>query len=160
IEKDVLKMMGPAGTVSSIASANQLVLQDTIGNLRRVYQTITDIEKKGEGQTQKLDWQCKFIKAKQAETILTKALGNPHDPIDLLQPQRGGGFGPGGGGFGPGGGGFGPGGGGFGQRTAAAITPKLRMHYITSDENSQTVIVTGPADKVNLAKQIMEKIDV
>jgi len=34
------------------------------------------------------------------------------------------------------------------------------MHYITSDERSNSVLVTGPADKVSEAEKILKKIDV
>ena len=38
--------------------------------------------------------------------------------------------------------------------------PKIRMYYITADERTNTVLVTGPADKIAQAKEIMKKIDV
>jgi RNA polymerase sigma factor (sigma-70 family) len=41
---EVKKMLGPFGEVVTLEKANQFLLQDTAGNLRRVHQTIKDIE--------------------------------------------------------------------------------------------------------------------
>src|SRR5262249_38704686 len=35
-----------------------------------------------------------------------------------------------------------------------------RMHYVASNEKTNTVLVTGPADKVSEAESILKKIDV
>src|SRR6202011_3933402 len=42
----------------------------------------------------------------------------------------------------------------------AAATPKIRMHYVTADERTNTVLVTGPADKIAQARDILKRIDV
>jgi hypothetical protein len=156
---DVSKMMGPVGSCSAIASANQLVLQDTGGNLRRVMNTILDIEKNETSQTQSYQHQCKYIKCRQAEQLLNRLLGNPLDYVNLQQRMsRGDERSP----FGPSGP-FGPGGGPGSSRSSSRdlpITPKIRMHYVGVNEPDNTVWVTGPADKVALARTIVEKADV
>jgi hypothetical protein len=43
---EVKKMLGPFGEVVALKKANRLVLQDTAGNLRRVYELIRDVEKR------------------------------------------------------------------------------------------------------------------
>jgi type II secretory pathway component GspD/PulD (secretin) len=45
IAPDIKKLMGRFGEVVVVSRANQLILQDTAGNLRRIMQTINDIEK-------------------------------------------------------------------------------------------------------------------
>jgi RNA polymerase sigma factor (sigma-70 family) len=41
---DVKKMLGPFGEIVLLEKANQIILQDTAGNLRRIHQTIKDVE--------------------------------------------------------------------------------------------------------------------
>ena len=43
---------------------------------------------------------------------------------------------------------------------AAGGATKLRQHFITSDENLNKVLVTGPPDKLSQARDIMKRIDV
>ena len=104
--KEVDKMMGPFGTAVAMAEANQLVLQDTVGNLKRVVKTLQDYESMEKGQAVTLTYKCRYIKAREAEKILKELLGDPEKLYRMTQPQPfpfGGGFG-GGRGFGGGGG--------------------------------------------------------
>src|SRR5206468_1120370 len=79
---EVKKMMGPFHNAVALGKANQLVLQDTVGNLKRVYKTLKDIEEKeGEG-AETFSHECKFIKAREAERVLKELLG---DPLTLLR---------------------------------------------------------------------------
>src|SRR5262249_51592843 len=119
---------------------------------------------------------CKYIKARDAERILKELLGDPRDgrdgqrsnqpqfdrgtgfPFDRGGPSRGRGFpidlsgmlgGPS----------------GFQQRgrdpqRGGGITSKLRMHYISCDERTNTVLVTGPANKTSQAREIMKRLDI
>ena len=41
-----------------------------------------------------------------------------------------------------------------------ANAPKVRMHYLSVDEATNTILVTGPADKIAQAEAIIKKIDV
>jgi type II secretory pathway component GspD/PulD (secretin) len=45
VAPEIKKLLGPFGQVTPIRSANQLILQDTVGNLRRIGKTLVDIEK-------------------------------------------------------------------------------------------------------------------
>src|SRR5207249_10793608 len=123
--KEVSKMMGPFGEAVAMEQANQLVLQDTVGNLKRVVKTIQDYESMANGQATTFSYKCKYIKARDAEKILKELLGDPKELLRLTQPPP---F-PFGGGFG-GGRGFGGGGGGGNTpmpAQPAAAAPKIRM---------------------------------
>jgi type II secretion system protein D len=154
--KEVDKMMGPFGTAVAMTEANQLVLQDTVGNLKRVIKTIQDYESMEKGQASTLTYKCRYIKAREAEKILKELLGDPEKLLRLTQPQQPQfpfNFGRGGNRFD----------GGQQPQAApqpAAAAPKIRMHYITIDERLNTVLVTGPANKIAQAEQILQKIDV
>src|SRR5262249_22741498 len=46
------------------------------------------------------------------------------------------------------------------QQRGGGITSKLRMHYISCDERTNTVLVTGPANKTAQAREIMKRLDI
>ncbi len=50
IAPDVKKLLGPFGSVVVLENANQLLLQDTAGNLRQICQTIKEIETRDPGR--------------------------------------------------------------------------------------------------------------
>jgi hypothetical protein len=43
---EIKKLLGPFGEVAVLKKANQLLIQDTASNLRRIYQMIKDLEAK------------------------------------------------------------------------------------------------------------------
>src|SRR5262249_10560595 len=147
-------MLGPFGKVVSLTRANKLLVQDTAGNLRRIVATIKDVEdtEKAQGASS-FSHTCQYIKARDAEKILRDLLGDPKELLRASQPETPRGFG---GGF------LGGFTGGRPAPTAAAPAnaQKIRMHYISIDEGSNTVLVTGPADKLAQAAEIMKRIDV
>jgi RNA polymerase sigma factor (sigma-70 family) len=53
IGPDVKKMQGPFGSIVVMEKGNQLILQDTAGNLRQIIQTIKDIEAREEKKPQR-----------------------------------------------------------------------------------------------------------
>ena len=149
---EVKKMLGPFGEVQVLTKPNQLLLQDSAKSLRNVLQTINDIEKKEGGSQETFTHVCVYIKARDAVHQLIAQMGDPKliqrqidelitvstrprggDPRDprSLQPA-------------------GP----------VQIPPSLRMFYISADERTDTVLVTGPADRIAQARDIMKKIDI
>ncbi len=146
------KMMGPFNEVVPMLKANQLVLTDTVKNLRVVIAMLDDIEKK-EGETEALVYECQYIRAKEAEVELTKLLGANAPPPAPEQPRFGGGFG----------GAFGGGGGGQQQQAAPPPAPaaskRSRTVTVTSNERANTVSVSGPPDKIAMAKSFLTKFD-
>jgi len=197
---EVRRMMGPFGEVNPINRANQLILQDTTGNLRRILKTVKDIEENEGGNTDNFSHLCKYIKSRDAERILKELMGDPSatsraresssdrggsdrggsaeggaergggergrgSPFDRIREMMAGGGSPFGGG--PSSGGFSRDSGrdsgrGSDQRGGSSTSPtgRLRMHYISHDERTNTVFVTGPADKTSQAREIMKKVDV
>lgn len=176
---EVKKIMGPFGTVVPLQQSNQLLMQDTAGSLQRIVATIDNMENQKELADQ-LEYECKYIKARDAETILKKLLGDPTAATATTQqPEQqrpGGGFAgfrgdfamPGFAGFRGdfGMGGFGGGGGFRGDRPdrpdrrGVPAEPQGRPHYIAADERNNKVFVIGPPDKIAQAREVMKKIDV
>jgi type II secretion system protein D len=149
IATEIKKMMGPFGEVVAMSKANQLVLQDTAGNLTRILKTIREIEENEKGQAESFSYTCQFVKARDAERILRELLGDPKQMLaalqQALQPRMDRGdprMDP------------------RAAPTPPANLPKIRMYYLTADERSNSILVTGPADKIAQAKDILKKIDV
>jgi type II secretory pathway component GspD/PulD (secretin) len=140
IAPEVKKMMGPFGEVVAMEKAQQLILTDTVSNLRRIVKTLTDIDKDESGKGS-LTYKCKWIKASEAERILKELLGDTQKMLDQAvrsarQPFE------------------------RGQPAQPIQLPKIRMHFITSNERANTVLVSGPADKVSEAESILKRIDI
>jgi len=148
-QPQVMQIMGPLGKVVAIAKANQLYLQDTVANLQRIVTMVKDIEKNDPAETYM--YQCKYIKARDAARTLKNILGDAKEVIELSRAQ-----------FAPAGDDSPvPQGGSPRDSTAAPAATKLpRMHYVTCDERTNTVLVSGPADKIALARAMMQKLDV
>src|SRR5262249_5515447 len=95
---EVKKILGPFGEASALTAANQLIMQDQAGNLRRVIEMIRAIEDNDKGG-ESLTYQGKYVKAREAERVLKELMGDPREQLrQLMAPQRDfRGFGPGGG---------------------------------------------------------------
>jgi type II secretory pathway component GspD/PulD (secretin) len=152
--KEVKKMLGPFGDVVPMTRGNQLLITDTVGNIKRVQQTLAQDENSEKRQADTLTYVCKYVKAREAERILKELLPNPRDELQKLQPPAAPGF--------PGGGFGGRFGGQPQQQQPAQINvpaSALRAHYIASDERTNTVLVTGPADVLAKARDFLKQID-
>jgi general secretion pathway protein D len=154
IEPSVKKMLGPFGEVTSIGgAANQLVLQDTVRNIKRIRKMFLDAEGSDKG-SETFSHECKYIRAREAERILKELLGDSKELMRAAQPQFQGQFGQ------PGQPGGQP---GFGQgrQQGGAQQPaaKIRPHYVASDERSNTVMVSGPPDKIAQAREFVKQLD-
>jgi type II secretory pathway component GspD/PulD (secretin) len=146
----VQKMMGPFGKVTVVPGANQLVMTDTVGNLKSILKTFQPLDQKGSENAETYIHECKYIKAREAKKILESALGDPREVVRIIAaataPPRGRG-------------GMDFGGGGQPGQQQNQPNIRVRMHYVTADETNNKVIVTGPANKIAQARNIMEKVD-
>jgi general secretion pathway protein D len=159
MEKELKPLKGPLGKINAVTASNQLILMDTVDNIRQIHKTVKDIEQNNRSGTENFEHTCEYIKARDAERILKEQLPDPRELLRATQPQQG----PGGFGGGPFGGGN-PFGGVFGggqqRQQQPIVTPKLRMHYISSDERLNKILISGPANVVAQAKAILKQIDV
>src|SRR5262249_46235842 len=163
------KQLSSFGEATSWQSSNQLILQDNVANLRNLIDQIQKMDdpEKG-GGFENLEYQCKYIKARDAEQKLKSLLGDAASGAAAFMPTNpwmGGGmqFGPQGMQFGgpqsmpfgqPPDAGFSP----RGMRGASALMaqPKsARPHYVASDEATNKVFVTGPANIIAQARDLL-----
>src|SRR5262249_50473636 len=143
---EVKGMLGPFGSVTPLVQANRLVVQDTVANLKRIRAIIKDSQDTEQPQRTSMPHPCRYIPARHAERILRELLGDPKELLRALQPQiqvRE----------------------GLAESTGALSPAEipgalLRMHYLSVDDRSNTVLATGPADKIAQAEAILRKLDV
>ncbi|HEX5271818.1 MAG TPA: secretin N-terminal domain-containing protein, partial [Gemmataceae bacterium] len=147
----IKKMLTQMGDVVALDAGNRLVLIDTVGSLVEVMKTIRIIGAGGGRESaERYAHQCRFIKAHEAERVLRELYGLPPVlPPEMavwsirlnmerqMQQQ---------------------------QQHAQGNQPrppaaKLRPVSVVAAEEANMVIVTGPADKVAEARQILTELE-
>ena len=149
--KEVNQMIGPFGKVVALNGPNQLLIQDTVGNIKRIKDTIQGMED-NEKSSDSFKYNCINIDAEDAEKALKQLLPNPPTEAAQQQGQQQ------------------QGGRGFQfpfqqmqqQPAAAPAAPTLnkRAVNIAVDERLNAVLVTGPADRLAQARKILRELDV
>jgi type II secretory pathway component GspD/PulD (secretin) len=141
----VKKLMGPFGEVQVMNRANQLVLQDTVGNLKRIYQTLQVAENHSESTRSINAYVCRYAKASDAVKIVRELLDEFQEPSDGRSRLPAGGFG-------------GSAGGRAAPRMVLAERP-AHAYRITADDRTHTVLINGPAGIIAQAEEIFKHID-
>ena len=136
---DIKKMLGPFGEVVVLEEGNQLLVQDTAGNLKRIGRTLVDIQSHGGSERATYAHGCKYVKAADAVKIVKDLLGEP-------RPLTGAGAG------------FGRGQAGAGQPPASRLP--IRPYFVATDERTNAVLVSGSDDQIARTREILSKIDV
>ncbi|NBO93014.1 MAG: hypothetical protein EBV06_11995, partial [Planctomycetia bacterium] len=144
IAPEIKKLMGPFGEVTVLEKFNQLYLQDTGGNLRRIKKILDDLEKKEVGSTNSASYKCEWIKVIDAERMLKDQLGDSNKLIPSASSGGGGDR-------------RGPGG---GPPAPAPVVDTKKLLFITSDERNNTLLFNGPVDKIAEAEALAKKLDV
>jgi hypothetical protein len=169
----VKKMIGPFGDVYSIPTTNTLYLKDEVATLKQIVAMIKDCENIV-NRPEILAYRCEFIAARDAEQSLKAFLGDPaKSPMDgvipMVMPQAMTNMLPGVNFPVPMPAADGPDRGG--RRGAQGRLPgnqggpsqgsgiKAVVRAITSDEQTNTVFVAGPADKLAQARALLQQID-
>ncbi len=177
-------LINPEADFTSNQSSNALIITDTAANIRRVVEIVNGLDTHLADSAEIRSFRLEFASATSAATLINQLFapttgggggggafgggggGNPF----FQRVFGGGGFGGGGGGFGgggpggggggPGGGGGGPGGGGGGggrnQNQAARNTVPVRA---SSDDRTNTLVVSGPPDTLNEIARILKELD-
>jgi type II secretory pathway component GspD/PulD (secretin) len=140
IAPEIKKVMGPFGEISVLEKFNQLYLQDTGANLRRIKKLLDDLENNDAGSANTSAYKCEYIRALEAERILKDQLGDSNKLI--APPSSGGG-----------------GGRDRGPSPAPATIDSKKLLFITSDERTNTLLFSGPVDKIAEAEALAKRID-
>jgi hypothetical protein len=148
-------MMTQFGDAVAVGPGHHLVLVDTVGSLTEVMKTLRAVGEGSKDAAQRYVHQCRFIKAREGERVLRELFGLPPVlPAEMQmwmrvallqqqmqqqqqqqqQQQHAGG-------------------------TPRPPAPKVRPVAVAAAEETNTVIVTGPADKVAEAKQTLTELE-
>src|SRR5262249_34259071 len=143
------------------ASSNSVIVTDTAANIRRLVEIISAMDTHLADASEVKVYQLKYASAANAAKLINDIFKDEEQVSN--RPQGGffggrfpfgGGGGPGGGGGGPGGGG--PGGGGSQNQSAARRRGKVSA---SSDERTNTIVVTGPPDILEVVTRVVKEID-
>jgi type II secretory pathway component GspD/PulD (secretin) len=140
------KMMGQLGEVHVMNRANQLVLQDTVGNLKRIYQTLMVAENHAESTRSIHAYVCRYARASDAVKIVRELLDEFQEPSDGRSRLPAAGFGGSAGRRAP-------------PRLVLAERPPAHAYRITADDRTHTVLINGPAGIIAQAEEIFKHID-
>ena len=158
VQPQVKKMLSVFGDVYALGTSN-LVVEDKVGNIRTLILNLKELGEGGDSDTFK--HVCKYDRASRIAIQLAKLLKDSTTQIESPNPAGNPGM-PGGGffqpqQFDPRGGGRDRGNGGGGGGGAAA--PRFRSVQIAVFDDTNMLVVTGPADKIAAADKIIKDID-
>ena len=161
IRPEVEAMLTPFGKAQLFERSNSFQITDKAGNILRIKELLKEIEETGDAGT--LTHVCKYMKARQIAGHLKDLLKDNATTVDSpmaapAYPSPYGGYPQ----FGQPG--FDPRGrdrgqGGNDPRAGGSSTPRNKSVQIAVDDDSNTVIITAPEDKIGQAKKIIEDLD-
>jgi general secretion pathway protein D len=185
LKTDLQPLVNPDADFTANASSNALVMTDTSTNIRRIVQIVAALDTHLADSTEVKVFQLQYADAASTAKMINDLFQDSSTPRATqggggggARPGGGGGFGGfGGGGFGGGGfggGGFGGGGaggpgGGFrglfgaggGNNNNNNQQDGLRTSKVqaSSDDRTNTLVVTGPTDTLNVIAQVVKQLD-
>jgi type II secretion system protein D len=148
---DIKPLLGPFGGVAAMPKLNQLVVHDTAANLERLWKLV-----KGSENPDEIDlwrYECQWVSAREVEATLKVQLGVAPQPAvpaaaappTATPPRSGGSTWPWDRSRTP---------------TPAPSSSRLKVLAVSSDERSNAIFVTGPAEKISQAKEIVKGLDI
>jgi general secretion pathway protein D len=164
LKQDLQPMINPSADFTSNASSNALVLTDVSANIRRIVEIVNALDTTLADAAEVKVFQLHFASASTAAKLINDVFGNQNQTPGQGGGQQQGGFPGGFGGF-PGGGGNRGGGGGFGNRLRQMFgqgnqpARQATRLFASSDDRTNTVIVTGPPDTLKTIERVIREID-
>jgi type II secretory pathway component GspD/PulD (secretin) len=144
---EVKKMMGPFGNAQVMKRANQLVLQDTVGNLKKIYQTLKVTENHAESTRSIHAYVCHYARASDAVKLVRELLDDLLEPFDGRSSRL------------PIAGSGGHAGDRAPPRVVLPERPLAYAYRIAADDRTNAVLIKGPAGIIAQAQEILKYID-
>ena len=132
-------IMGPLGRVIAIPNSNQLILRDTVQNLKNIVSMLREADEVEKKKGEIYKYKCIYVKAEIAEGILKDVLGIVSHNQPAAQPGQPGQPVP--------------------PQVAQAPNAQKDAVRVSSDKISNTVFVTGPLAKILIAKKTVEELE-
>ncbi len=156
LKADIQPLIGTEADLASNASANALIMTDTSANIRRVVEIVSNLDKRDVLENTIHVKQLKYADATAAAKLITdifktdqqqgqSAVQGPAAFFRAMQQGRGGGGGRG----------------GAGGDSASTDSGEGRQGKVTAsaDSRTNTVVVTGPADRLQVIDTVLEQLD-
>jgi general secretion pathway protein D len=169
LKADLQPLVGPEANLSANASSNSLMMTDTSANIHRIVEIVSNLDQRDTLENSIIVMQLKFADATAAAKLITDLFKPPEQtggnaaagqsPFAFFRGLGGGGGGGRRGGGGSGGFGGGPGGGGAGGGGADSERGAVGKVLASSDQRTNTVVVTGPTDTLNIIKDVLKQLD-
>jgi general secretion pathway protein D len=165
LKADLQPLIGPDADLSANGGSNSIIMTDTSANIHRIVQIVANLDQKTANESTILIQQLQHADAAAVAKLITdlfkvdtqtQGQNGGFNPATFFRSLRGGGGGGGGGRFGGGGGGF-PGGGG--GAAAQQEEGNLGKVLASSDQRTNTVVVTGPPDTLDVIKKMLVELD-
>jgi general secretion pathway protein D len=171
LKTDLTPLINSNADVTANASSNTIIVTDKSSNIRRLVQIISSMDTHLATSADVRVFQLKFAAASSAAKLINDVFAQSTQ-IGNTQTEPGGGFNPfsrfrgfGGGGFGGGGfggGGFGRGGGAPGGAASTGGQAQQRKEIpvvADSDDRTNTVVVSGPTDTLDVVTRVLKELD-
>ncbi len=161
-QEELKRLLTPFGTMVPLIKANSLLIQDTVGNILRIQDTIDEVTKKDIG-SDSLNHVCLYRRPQEIAEALKTLMGTDVKvdvtgaaPAPAYDPRNPGGYG-GYGGYDP----RNPGGGYDPRRGQPATTGggRVKTVQVAVDARRNAILVTAPQDKIGLAEKIIKDAD-
>ena len=133
---EVKRMLGDFARVTPLPVTNQLIIRADVASLRR---NLTIIIPANPENARTFTYKCVYVRASAAEAMIAKSLGTAKELVKVADnPMPG-----------------------NGRPMPAAQTRErfVLPHTVASDDTTNTVFITGPPDKIDVAKTILAKLD-
>jgi len=168
LRQDLSSLIDSDADVASNGNSNSIIITDTSSRIKRLAKIIYQMDRRQSAENDVLVRQLKYADASAAAKLILDIFKPTDQQAQTQQPAAGGpaaffralggGRGFGGGGFG--GGGFGGGGGGGGAAAATGSTSgQLGTIEASSDDRTNTVVVTGPKDVLDVIRSVLDQLD-
>ena len=156
LKQDLAPVISTDADVTSNGASNNLIITDTQANIRRVVEIIASLDKRDPADNGIRVKQLKYADATATAKLIqdifkaddSSSGGSAVSPqFAFIRAMRGGGGG------GPGGGG------GGGGATEGADKSRVGKVIASSDQRTNTVVITGPTDTLKIIDNVLEQLD-
>jgi general secretion pathway protein D len=154
LKQDLTPLMSADADFTANASSNALIITDTSSNIRRIVEIVASLDTSVADAAEVKVFQLQYANAATAAKLITDVFGETAHG-GSLQGGRGGfaRF------FGGGGPGRGRGGGGPGGNEASAGSRKQVKVTASSDDRTNTVVVSGPTAVLPVIEKVIKELD-
>ena len=160
LRQDLTNLFSPDADIASNAGSNTIIITDSSANIRRIVEIIAALNRQTASSTDIKVFQLEFASAANAARLINEVFKTDDTSTGAAQQRQGGNYRRAGGGF-PGFPGFpgAPGVGGQPQGASDSGTRTTGKVIASSDDRTNTLVVTGPKDVLPVVERVVRELD-